>query len=147
LAAGRGPAAPPVAVDYTISGAVKVTNDCDGQIASIPDRVTVETELQNQPANIAVPGRTTINLAPDPAAGPNPIKIGTYSITVRWLPGTTVAPARWLAPKVVDAPNGTRICAVIRCPVDGPCRDLVPVADVAFADPTTHDIVVVCACT
>ena len=94
LAAGRGPAAPPVAVDYTISGAVKVTNDCDGQIASIPDRVTVETELQNQPANIAVPGRTTINLAPDPAAGPNPIKIGTYSITVRWLPGTTVAPAR-----------------------------------------------------
>ena len=59
-----------------------MTNDCDGQLASIPNRVTIETELSNQNGTIAVPGRATINLAPDPANPNNPIKIGTYTITV-----------------------------------------------------------------
>lgn len=137
---------PPPAPTYTISGSVKVTNDCDGQINSIPAQVTVETELQDATGNIGIPGRVTINLAPDPAAGPNPIKIGTYTISVLWLPGAGTPPARWLAPKVVDGPFGTQICGRIGCPAQGPCRDVVTAANVPFANPTTHNIEVVCAC-
>lgn len=132
---------------YTITGNVKVTNDCDGQHASIPNQVTIETQLSVQNGSIAIPGRTTINLAPDPADPNNPIKIGTYSITVLWVPGASQLPAFWLAPKVVNAPWGNQICGRITCPSQGPCSDVVPSNNVAFVNPTTnHNIEVVCAC-
>lgn len=138
-------APPPPLVPHTISGDVKVTNDCDGQIGSIPAQVTIETELQNNAGNIAVPGRVTVNLVPDPAAGPNPIKIGTYSITVNW-PAGAGNPARWTRPVVRDRPFGTPICRLVSCPGGQSCRDSVQAGNIAFATPTAHDIEVVCAC-
>ena len=47
---------PPPPVTYEITGNVKVTNDCDGQLASIPNHVTIETELMNSDGSIGVPG-------------------------------------------------------------------------------------------
>ena len=133
--------------NYTISGTVKVTNDCDGLHASIPNQVTIETELSNQNGSVGIPGRATVNLAPDPADPNNPIKIGTYTITVRWLPGATIAPAFWRAPKVLERPWGLQVCSKIVCPSQGPCHDVVTAADVPFVNPATaHNIEVVCAC-
>jgi len=137
---------PPVP-NYTITGNVKVTNDCDGQLVSIPNQVTIETELSLHNGSIVIPARTTINLVQDPANPNNPIKIGTYTITVQWLPGAIQLPAFWRAPKIVGRPWGSEICRLISCPSQGPCHDVVTSTNVAFVAPSTnHNIEVVCAC-
>ncbi|SDB30631.1 hypothetical protein [Bauldia litoralis] len=140
------PPPPPAAVNYTITGTIRVTNDCDGLQASIPGRVTIKTELSNAAGTIAVPGSTTVNLAPDPASPAAPVKIGTYTITVRWLGGV---PAHWTRPDVEDPATGNPVCnGIPGCVPPQVCRDRATATrTVPFVNPnTTHDIPVGCAC-
>jgi len=132
--------------NYTITGNVSITNDCDGMVNSIPARVMVKTELSNQAGTITVPGNAVINVVQDPANPGNPIKIGTYTITVRWLDANN-DPTHWVSPAVFDAFGAMPVCGPISCPAGSACTDMVPAANVPFNNPTTnHDIRVVCAC-
>jgi hypothetical protein len=143
-------APPPTALPtFRIKGKVKITNDCDGQMNSIPAQVTVETELQDAAGGISIMGRDTINVVPDPAVAPNPVKIGTYDITVVW-PGGLHSPPRnavhWTSPIVRERPRGLPVCNAIACPAQGPCRDRVTQVNIPVAPIAMHDIEVVCAC-
>lgn len=140
-AGGRALRAPP---QYTITGGLKITNDCDGQSNSIPNQVMVRTALSNAAGTIQVSGDVVVNVQQDPANPNNPIKIGQYAITVRWLGGN---PAHWTDPEVLDRQGALSVCVPISCPPGGQCKDRVPAANVAFNNPqTNHDIQVVCAC-
>lgn len=141
-------------VSYEITGNIKVTNDCDGQLDSIPNNVWVETALMNADGTVSIPGRTMVNLAPDPADPLNPVKIGNYSITLQWTKtheDVGGAATAWQYPQVKDQPNGTEIClAFISCPPGtGPCHNMATGPDVPAANPpwpTGYDIEVVCGC-
>ena len=132
---------------YTITGNIRVTNDCDGRHASIRNQVTVQTALASRTSAIQIPAHATINLVPDPADPNNPIKIGTYTITAQWIRGVQTL-LYWKAPQVLTSPNfGSPICNFIVCPDNNFCRDTVTPSDIQITGPTTnHDIVVVCAC-
>lgn len=141
-------APPPPPVNYTITGNIKVTNDCDGQQASIPARVTIETDLSNAAGNVKVPGSATINLGPDPADPTGSTKIGTYTITVAW-PNPGGQPAHWTTPDILDRPGGRPVCQAISCPNPRTCQNMATATrTVPFVNPTTnHDIRVDCVCT
>jgi len=145
---GGGLAPPPPPVAYTITGKIKVTNDCDGRQASIPAQVTIESDLSNAAGNVKVPGSTTVNLGPDPADPNGPVKIGTYTITAQW-PNAAGQPAHWTRPDVLDRPGGRPVCAAIPCPNPRICRDMATgTRTVPFVNPATgHDIRVDCSCT
>ena len=64
---------------YTLTGTITVNNDCDGQLASVPDNITVNAEVTNKAGDVGVPGTVDIALA---GAGPNPTKTGTYTFTI-----------------------------------------------------------------
>lgn len=147
-APGPGPAPGPAPANYTIKGNFKITNDCDGQQASIPAQAKIDSDLSNAAGNIKVPGTTTINLAPDPANPAGPVKIGSYTITVVW-PAAAGAPAHWTRPDVFDPATGNPICQSIPCPNPRICRDMATAPrTVPFVNPTTnHDIRVDCSCT
>jgi hypothetical protein len=140
--------------DYTITGNIKVTNDCDGQLATILDNVWIETELMNSDGTVGIPGRTLVHLVPDPTDPNNPVKIGTYSITLQWTSTHKDAggPAvKWQYPEVNDQQNGTDICFVKpTCPPGtGPCYNVATGTDIPAANPpspTNYNIEIVCAC-
>ena len=139
--------APPPPANTTLTGSIRITNDCDGQQASIPARVTVTSDLENAAGNVAVPGSTTVNLAPDPANPAAPVKIGTYTITVPWANAGGAA-HHWTRPDVLDRPNSRPVCATISCSDSLVCRDgATATRTIAVAGAsTTHDIRVDCAC-
>ncbi len=142
-AAPRGAAPQP----FTIKGSVKVTNDCDGNIASIPNTVEVSTSLANAAGNISVPGKTIVNLVPDPADPNNPVKIGNYTITVLWL-GAAIGSAatQWNWPVVRDRFGGTDVCIPIACSA-GRCHNMAVGQPVAVAGANTnHNVETVCGC-
>ncbi|MEP0324021.1 hypothetical protein [Bauldia litoralis] len=144
----RAPPPPPPPINYTLSGSIRITNECDGQQASIPGRVTISSDLSNAAGTIKVPGSTTVNLAPDPADPTGPVKIGTYTITVGWAAGIA-APAHWTRPAVIDPATGNPICnGIPGCVAPQACRDQATATrTVPFVNPvTTHDIRVACAC-
>ena len=132
---------------YTLTGSIRITNDCDGQQASIPAQVTIETRLSNAGGSIEVGGNTSVNLAPDPADPNAPAKIGTYTVTVSW-PDGQGKPQHWIRPKILDRPGGRPVCETIGCPVGGTCYDGATGArTIPFSDPaTSHDIRVSCTC-
>jgi|GEM_PF-2065402 len=156
-AGGGAPMRAPPNQNFTLTGEVRVTNDCDGQQASIPAQVIVGTSLETANGNNSVGGTDTVNLAPDPARPNDPVKIGTYSITVPWPPGVGQA-HHWVRPtvevKVPDPDNPDQtirepVCKVINsCAAPKACKDTatatrtVPVAGAT----TNHDIRVVCSC-
>ncbi|WP_421723417.1 hypothetical protein [Bauldia sp.] len=145
----RAPPPPPPPVNYTLTGSIRITNECDGRQASIPARVTVESELSNRAGNVTVPGSTRVNLAPDPANPNGPVKIGTYTITAAW-PAAAGAPAHWTRPDVLERARGRTVCAAINsCPTPRICIDLATgTRTIAFVNPATnHDIRVDCGCT
>lgn len=125
-------------------GTISITNDCDGQAASIPDRCRVSTELLGAQGNV-VPGEAVVTLTPDPTDPNNPRKIGSYSIGVRWPPGHG-APAKWRTPKATRM-DGSEICAAIGCG-EGRCLDMVTRERfVPLATPvTTCDLRISCTC-
>lgn len=152
-------------VPYEINGRIKVTNDCDGKLASIPDTVTVFTYLENKDGSVAVPGRAQADLAPDPNDPDNPIKIGWYSLQVGWPEAATSGADHWTPPLLYKGelapdptpgitptppPESRRVCATIECEDDNStCKNVadesaVPAAAVPNA--TGHDIEVVCVC-
>ena len=143
------PPPPPPPVTYEITGNVKVTNDCDGLLASIRNQVTIETDLMNSSGSIAVPGRATVNINPDPADPNNPVKIGVYSIQVRW-PAAAGNATQWKWPVVLSLPNGPDVCVPITCAQGtGPCKNVATGANITPANPpaaTNHDVETVCAC-
>jgi hypothetical protein len=147
-AGGGGVMRAPPPVNFTITGNIKIINDCDGQQASIPARVTIETDLSNAAGNVKVPGSATINVGPDPADPNGPVKIGTYTITALW-PNAAGQPAHWTRPDVLDQPNGRPVCQTISCPNPRVCRDMATgTRTVPFVNPiTNHDIRVNCSCT
>jgi hypothetical protein len=144
-AGGAAPGAPQRRA-VTLTGSVRVINDCDGLQASIPAAVKIDTELADANGN-AIGGSTTVNLGPDPNDPNGPVKVANYTITVNW-PKVLGAPVNWKRPEVLDAATGQPVCRSIACPNPGQCQDLATGGRVIpFADPqTSHDIRVACAC-
>ncbi|MCZ6573175.1 MAG: hypothetical protein O7C98_08405, partial [Planctomycetota bacterium] len=66
-------------ITYEITGNIKITNDCDGKLDSIPKKVEVWFELTNRAGNVGVYAHDTVDLRPDPASPGNPVKIGIFS--------------------------------------------------------------------
>ena len=157
-AGGGAPMRAPPIRNYTIAGEVRVTNDCDGQQASIPAQVIVGSSLEDQGGNNSVSGTDTVNLAPDPNNPNGPVKIGAYSITVPWPPGVGQA-HHWKAPKVeVSVPDPADPDRTIRIPVcerinscaaPKACKNnatgprMIPVGG---GQNVNHDIRVLCSC-
>lgn len=143
------PPPPPPPVNYTLTGSIRITNECDGRQASIPNQVTVESDLSNAVGNVAVPGSVVVNLAPDPANPAAPVKIGTYTVTAVW-PAAAGAPDHWTRPNVLDRAGGSPVCKIINgCPVNRVCIDMATATrTIPFVNPATnHDIRVDCGCT
>lgn len=157
----RKKAAPALPVIHELTGNIRVTNDCDGKLASIPKQVVVWAELTNTRGNVGVYGHSTVTLTPDPKNPNNPIKIGVYSLQVQW-PPSAGTPLHWKPPFVLVPGSPTfpsvtpidvtpwTICPPIPCPSGtGPCRDMVPpknISPVKPPFPTAHDIEIVCSC-
>jgi hypothetical protein len=160
------PGCPPhPTVIHELMGSIRVVNDCDGESASIPDKVVVWGELTNASGSVGAYGSVTVNLQQDPADPINPVKVGIYSLQVKW-PPSAGTPTLWKAPLVLipghpKPPSVTpidlkpwMICTktpqIIPCPPGtGPCEDMVPPIGIPPANPpfpTAHDIEVVCSC-
>lgn len=139
---GNPPAVPPG--PFTLVGTVTINNDCDGQVASIPNNITVKADLQNANANVAVPGSANIALAPVP--GGNPIKTGTYTITVQWPGGPAGAAVNW-GNFTETLVGGGDICGSIPCTAKT-CKNLATrVRTTPVTAPnTTNDVRISCTC-
>jgi hypothetical protein len=146
IALRRGGGAPPPVPRYTLKGTVELINDCDGLVASLPNRVQISSSL-NDPQGQSIGGTVQVPVAPDPADPPGaPRVVGRYSISVAW-PGALGNPVAWDGPRILRA-NGQRICEPILCPGAGLCGDRATRArQIAFVNPvTTEDLRVACAC-
>jgi len=115
---------PPPTIAYTLKGLVKITNDCDGTVGSIPPQVEVTATLTN--GNTSVNGGPEpVALAPDPNNPNNPVKTGTYSVTVNWDTTSGAAPTKWTNISVRRVGGGS-ICTPIPCPPMKSCNILAP---------------------
>ena len=136
------PAAP---TPYTITGTIKVTNDCDGKLASIPANVTFKAWVTNAAGTAKVGGSANVPLAPVP--GGNPVKTGTYTLTVNWGPGLGAA-SDWTDFDI--SAGGNPVCKPIPCPAPTTCSNIATwpktVAVVAPPGNTAQDFDITCAC-
>jgi hypothetical protein len=128
---------------FTLTGTVTVNNDCDGQLGSVPDNITVKAEISNAAGNVAVPGTVNIALA---GAAPNPTKAGAYTITVNWPGGAAGAAANWGAFSETLVGGGD-ICKPIAC-AESTCQNLATrVRTTPVTGPnTTNDVRINCTC-
>ena len=135
---------------FTLVGTVTIVNDCDRQLASIPNNITVSASLKNGAGNVAIPGTTDIALVP--VAGRDASKSGSYSITVQWPGGTAYAPIKWdgFTETLV---GGGDICGLPNRCENYRCNNVVTTrtstAPVSYQnDPkkTTNDVRIRCAC-
>ena len=127
---------------YTLTGAIKIINDCDGEQAPIPATVTIESDLEG--GNVSRPGSGTAALTPDPAAPTEPSKIGRYTVKVKW--SGPKAPTDWTRPKVLS--KKAPVCQSISCPDSGTCHDTATAQHKypVTGRKTSYDIRVVCVC-
>jgi hypothetical protein len=137
----------PKKIQYTLTGEIEITNNCDGKLASIPKQVEITSSLfDKQKQHIG--GTDTVQLAPDPNAPAGTArKIGKYSITVTWGAGLG-NPSHWSNPDV-ELANGKDVCSSLTCPAENQkCTDTATnPRKVPFVNPTTkHDVRVLCSC-
>ena len=132
--------------NYTISGTISITNNCDEKLESIPDTVKVSTTLwQNK--NIGRPVNSIVVLTP--VAG-SITKTGNYEITVN---AEGMSPTHWDTLKVTKL-NGGDVCTLIPCEnIKQHCLDMADKTSIITIDNTkkedknvSHPIRINCTC-
>jgi hypothetical protein len=132
---------------HGIRGDIEITNDCDGLAASIPTHVKVKANLYGAPGQYSGASATIGPLGVDPN---NPIKRGTYNLSVGW-DQALGAPTEWKL--WITKADGTEICPPITCPVPVPpvpldCKDQVakPYVWRHTSSAMTKEVKVSCSC-
>lgn len=129
-----------------IRGDIKIVNDCDGQVASIPANVKILGNLYDDQGQSIGDTDRVGPLGVDP--GGNPIKRGTYNLDV----SGGSAFGTWEKWKLsITRTNGRPICDRAFMPCPNPtdrCEDQIPKPiEVTYTSTAmTSDINVTCSC-
>ena len=143
IVACNGDPDPAPAGPFTIGGTVTIINDCDRQIDSIPNKITVKADLSNAAGDVVKPGSTEVELVPAPGGGP--AKTRAYIFTVQWPGGFAGEPANW-GNFTETLVGGDDICGSIKCETKT-CKNLATrERTLPVGRPTKNDIRIRCAC-